>query len=234
MSNSALEVALRDPTPVDHDPLVNEFARRRHVAPKPGFGARLRRRTAIVARWLHIYLSMVSFAVILFFAVTGFTLNHVDQLSTEPKITQASGNMPHQWLKPNTGEPDKIAILDHLRQTNHLRGEVADYRVDDRQIAVSFKGPGYSADAFIDRDSNRYDVTETSSAMLDVINDLHRGRNTGKAWSVVVDGSAILLTLVSLTGLLLIFFVYKKRTAGLILVALGALVSWIVYARFIA
>jgi len=223
-----------DSIPIDHDPLVNEFSRRRHAAPKPSLSARLRRRTAIVARWLHIYLSMVSFAIILFFAVTGFTLNHVDQLSTEPKVLQASGDMPHQWLKPATGDPDKIAIVDHLRQTNHLRGEVSDYRVDDQQIAVSFKGPGYSADAFIDRATNHYDITETSSAMLDVINDLHRGRNTGKAWSIVVDASAILLTLVSLTGLLLIFFVYKKRTAGLVLVALGALVCWIVYAHFIA
>ena len=234
MSNNPSDVDLQDPIPADHDPLVNEFARHRRIAPKPTLAARIRRRTAIVARWLHIYLSMVSFAVILFFAVTGFTLNHVDQLSTEPKVVQTSGDMPHQWLKPATGDPDKLAIVDHLRQTNHLRGEVADYRVDDQQIAVSFKGPGYSADAFIDRATNHYDVTETSSAMLDVINDLHRGRNTGKVWSAVVDASAILLTLVSLTGLLLIFFVYKKRTAGLILVALGALITWVVYAHFIA
>lgn len=234
MSSKAPEVELTDPTPVDRDPLVNEFARRRHVVPRPSLSARLRRRTAIVARWLHIYLSMISFAVILFFAVTGLTLNHVDQLSTEPKVVQSTGDMPHQWLKPTTGDPDKTAIVDHLRLTNHLRGEVADYRVDDQQIAVSFKGPGYSADAFIDRATNHYDITETHSSMLDVINDLHRGRNTGKAWSLVVDASAILLTLVSLTGLLLIFFVYKKRTAGLILVALGTIITWIIYYHFIA
>ncbi|RZK83430.1 MAG: peptidase, partial [Pedobacter sp.] len=30
---------------------------------------------AKVSRWLHIYLSMVSFAIVLFFSVTGLTLN---------------------------------------------------------------------------------------------------------------------------------------------------------------
>ena len=29
-------------------------------------------------RWLHIYLSMFSLAVVLFFSVTGITLNHPD------------------------------------------------------------------------------------------------------------------------------------------------------------
>jgi uncharacterized protein len=30
------------------------------------------------ARWSHIYLSMVSFAILFFFAATGLTLNHQD------------------------------------------------------------------------------------------------------------------------------------------------------------
>jgi len=233
-TNNPTEVDLADPTPVDRDPLVNEFARRRHIAPKPSWRAQLRRRTAIVARWLHIYLSMASFAIILFFAVTGFTLNHTDQFARKPKVVQLSGDMPHQWLSPATGDPDKLAIVDHLLQAHHLHGALTDFRVEDQQIEVSFKGPGYAADAFIDRTTNHYDLTETSSGLLEVMNDLHRGRSTGSAWSVVVDASAILLALVSLTGLLLIFFVYKKRTAGLILVAIGALLCWIVYYRFVA
>lgn len=224
-----------DPTPPERDTLVNEFARRRHPAPPPlSWRVHLRRRTAIVARWLHIYLSMVSFAVILFFAVTGFTLNHVDLFPSKQIVTESKGEMPHQWLSPATGDPDKTAIVDHLLQANHIRGKIADFRVDDQQIQVSFKGPSYAADAFIDRTTNHYDLTETSSGTVELLNDLHRGRNTGPAWALVVDASAILLGLVSLTGLLLLFFVYKRRTAGLILAALGAVLSWLVYARFVA
>jgi hypothetical protein len=39
-----------------------------------------KKNTASIARWLHIYLSMISFVIILFFAVTGLTLNHADWL----------------------------------------------------------------------------------------------------------------------------------------------------------
>ena len=204
------------------------------LAPPITWRVHLRRRTAIIARWLHIYLSMVSFAIILFFAVTGLTLNHVDSLPTHDHVIHAIGEMPHQWLQPATGDPDKTAIVDHLRQAHHLHGTLTDFRVEDQQIQVSFKGPGYAADAFIDRATNHYDVTETSNGALAVMNDLHRGASTGPVWSMVIDASAILLTLVALTGLLLIFFVYKKRTAGLILATMGALLCWIVYARFIA
>jgi len=222
-----------DPSPPDRDPGVNEFARRRHPPKPPRLSARLRRRTAIVARWLHIYLSMAAFAIILFFAVTGFTLNHPDTLSGHQKVTQISGDMPHQWLRPTTGDPDKTVIVDHLRQANHLRGTLTDFRVDDHQIQVSFKGPGYTADAFLDRDTNRYDVTETTSGALAVMNDLHRGASTGPAWSFVIDTCAILLTVVSLTGLILLVFLYKKRIAGLILAAAGALLCYLTYARLV-
>jgi len=221
-----------DPTPVGRDPLVNEFARRRRHAP-PTLRARLRRRTAIVSRWLHIYLSMLAFAIILFFAVTGLTLNHPDSFGGHDKVVQASGEMPHQWLRPASGEPDKTAIVDHLRQAHGIHGTLTDFRVDDRQIQVSFKGPGYTADAFLDRDSNRYDLTETSSGALAIMNDLHRGASTGPAWSWVIDACAILLAVVALTGLILLFFLYKRRTAGLILAAAGALVCWVVYSRLV-
>jgi hypothetical protein len=219
-----------DPTPPEREPLVNEFARRRHPAPLKN---RLRRQTAIVARWLHIYLSMAAFAIILFFAVTGFTLNHADSLGGHEKVVQAKGKMPHQWLRPAAGDPDKLAIVDHLRQTHRIHGTLTDFRVDDHQIQVSFKGPGYTADAFLDRDTNRYDLTETSSGALAVLNDLHRGASTGPAWSWVIDACAILLSIVALTGLILLCFLYKRRTAGLILAAAGALLCWVVYARLV-
>ena len=45
--------------------------------PKPISGLRW----ASVTRWLHLYLSVVSFVLILFFAVTGLTLNHADEIT---------------------------------------------------------------------------------------------------------------------------------------------------------
>ena len=116
-----------------------------------------------------------------------------------------------------------------LRSREHIHGAVSDFRVEDNQISISFRAPGYTADSFIDRDTGKSDVTETSNGLVAVINDLHKGRDAGKAWSLVIDISAMLLVLVSLTGLVLIWFVYKRRSAGLLLAAGTAIITWGVF-----
>lgn len=194
----------------------------------------LRRKTAVVARWLHIYLSMGSFAIVLFFAVTGLTLNHADWFSNQEKTLHSTGQMPQEWVRPSGhGEPQKLEIVERLRSVNKLHGAVSDFRIDDDQLSISFKAPGYSADVAIDRNTGHYDLIEVRNGFVAVINDLHKGRDAGKMWAWLIDLSAVLLTLVSLTGLLLLFFVYKRRTSGLILAAVGTLLCYLVYLRFV-
>ena len=195
-------------------------------------GHRLKRRTAIVTRWLHIYLSMVSFAVVLFFAVTGLTLNHADALSHHDVIKNLTGSLTQAELGPKD-HPDTLAVVEHIRNTDHVHGSVNDLRIEDDQITLSFRGPGYSADTTVDRAAGTYQVVETRSGFIAVINDLHKGRDTGKAWAWVIDVSAVLLTLVSMTGLLLIFFVYKRRLSGLILAAGAVLVCMLFYRLYV-
>jgi len=195
------------------------------------FRVRLRRQTAIVSRWLHLYLSMVSFAVVLFFAVTGITLNHADWFAGQVRETRFKGTLPTEWLKAAT--PDQVAMVTKLRAAHGISGTVSDYRVDSGQVSMSFKGPGYAADALIDRNTGAYDVVQTKSGWVAVLNDLHKGRDSGRGWSVVIDVSAVLLTLVSLTGLLLLFFVYKRRVSGLILAAAGGVVCWLAWVRYV-
>ena len=55
--------------------------------------------------------------------------------------------------------------------------------MDDEQCELSFKGPGYEADAIIDRDTGKYDLNVTRYGFAAVLNDLHKGRNSGKRWS---------------------------------------------------
>lgn len=197
-------------------------------APVPR-SAKIRKQTAILSRWLHTYLSMVSFAIVLFFAVTGLTLNHAEWFASQQKTVERSGTLPLDWLKD---ESHKLEVVEKLRAEG-VHGAVSDYRVDDQQIAVSFKAPGYSADTFVDRATGRYQLTITNNGVVAVLNDLHKGRDSGKAWSWVIDVSAVLLTLVSLSGLLLLFFVYKRRLSGLIVGVAGALVCWLLWMRFV-
>ena len=165
---------------------------------------------------------MASFAVVFFFAATGLTLNHPDWFAGKQKTMVTYGVAGPALLKigPN-GEIDKLALVEALRTQAHMRGAISDVRVDDAQIAISSRAPGYTADAFIDRATGKYDVTEVSSGFVAAVNDLHKGRDTGKSWGWLIDASAILLVLVSITGLVLIWFVYKRRVAGLVLALLG-------------
>ncbi len=185
---------------------------------------RLRQFTARSARWLHLYLSMVSFGIILFFAVTGLTLNHSDWFASAMKTRQMHGQ-----LNPALLHADSSAIIRTLRLREHLHGTVDEPRIDDSGVSFTFKAPGYSADVTVDRPAGTYTVTEVRNGFAAVMNDLHRGHDAGHAWSLLIDACAILLTLVSLTGLLLLWFVYKRRSSGLVLASLGIAFCLLLY-----
>jgi hypothetical protein len=179
-------------------------------------------------RWLHIYLSMFSLLAVLFFSATGLTLNHPDWFFGEAgRTVQAEGQVNTAWLRagrggdPTTGIA-KLEIVEHLRKAHAVRGAVVDFRVDDGECLVAFKGPGYAADAFIDRETGRYTLTQSSHGLVAVLNDLHKGRDTGKVWSVLIDLSAVVMVLISLTGLILLLYLKRRRMAGLVVVLIGA------------
>jgi uncharacterized protein len=181
---------------------------------------------------------MFSFLILLFFAATGLTLNHADWFDNQARTVQRQGTLDRAWLR--TSDPDGVAkqdIIGYLRRTEHVKGnvgsDVGDFNVDDQQCQVSFKGPGYEASVVIDRDTGKYQLTETRGGFVAVLNDLHKGRDTGKRWSTVIDISAIFLAFVSLTGLTLIFFLTKRRTTALVAIAIGALVSYSIYALWV-
>jgi uncharacterized protein len=188
-----------------------------------------KRRLASLSRWLHIYLSMASFAILLFFAVTGLTLNHAERFSARQRITQIKGRVKSDWIKAEDAAVDKLAVVEHLRQAHGIKGALSDFRLDESEAAVSFKGPGYAADAFINRETGEYELTETRSGLVAALNDLHKGRDAGRAWSWLIDASAVLMTLVSLTGLVLIWFVKRRRLSGLMLAGVCGVACYLIY-----
>jgi uncharacterized protein len=192
------------------------------------------KRTAMLSRWVHTYLSMISFVILLFFAATGFTLNHADWFGNKPQIKKYTGTMNPKWVKTkDTSAVPKLDIVEFLRKTNGIKGSVSDFRIDDGDVSVSFNGPGYSADIFIDRNNGAYKITETRFGIIAVLNDLHKGRDTGKGWGILIDIAAIFMIILSLTGIVMIFFMKKKRLNGLVLVLTGLIVVYVVYLFFV-
>jgi hypothetical protein len=195
----------------------------------------LRQRIAVVARWLHIYLSMLGLFVLLFFSITGITLNHPDWFTAGgPRQTRHTGMIDTRWLgsrgpraqhassvdqdpasDPEAGV-DRLAIVEHLRSTHKIHGALAEFTSDPHECVVLFKGPGYAADAFIDRASGRYQLAITRQPAVAFWNDLHKGRDTGPLWSLVIDAAALIMTLASLSGLVLLFYIRRRRVSGLL------------------
>ncbi len=192
----------------------------------------LKRDIATWTRWIHIYLSMFSFATLLFFAVTGITLNHPDWLAGH-RVESISDKLDSTWISAtDTNRIAKMEIVEHFRSSYKIKSRLKDFRIEEDECVISFKGPGYVADAFIDRSTGEYELTITKSGVLAIFNDLHKGRDTGSVWVMIIDISAILMILASLTGFLMIFFLKKKRLSGLLLSLFGALLIIIFYYAF--
>lgn len=189
----------------------------------------LKQRLAVWMRWLHIYSSLFGLVAILFFSVTGLTLNHPDWLFGSIRREQHfSGKVNPEWAKSESGEVAKLEIVEHLRKEHKVRGFLSDFTIDDVECMVTFKGPGYSADTFLQRKDGSYELSIITDGWVAVLNDLHKGRNTGPAWSLLIDISAVLLIIISLTGLVLLLYIKRRRFSGLMIGAAGAAIVFLI------
>ena len=180
------------------------------------------RKSADAIRWIHIYLSMLGFSAILFFAITGRTLNHPTWLGGGAQHTEdITGNISADWLR---GSPSKLDIAETLRERHRLEGRVAQFQSDQHEVMLVYKKPGYAADVFIERETGNYNVTVTSTNLIAVMNDLHKGRDSGSVWNIlVIDGSAIIMLLFSLSGFALLLYIRRRRLTGLLTAVVGTL-----------
>jgi uncharacterized protein len=186
-------------------------------------------------RWLHIYVSMGSFLIVLFFSVTGITLNHPDwTFGSVRRQQEVKGQLPPQWLQPGLAEVQvaRFEIAEALRRAHHLRGVVEEFRVEEAECVVSFKAPGSSADAFLDRKTGHYTLTTTYDGLVAVLNDLHKGRHSGPVWSWVIDVTAGVMVFISLSGLVLLLYFKRRRRVGLALAVLGAALALLLACRW--
>lgn len=163
---------------------------------------------------------MFSMLAVLFFALTGVTLNHPEwTFGGGESTTEVTGHLPAGWKAG--GQVDWLVVADYLRQHHGVHGTVADRRVEGSEASISFKAPGYAADCFVDTGTGSFQLTVAGQGLLGVLNDFHRGRDAGQAWAWVVDLAGVFLALLSITGIGLLLYLRKLRVRGLALLALG-------------
>jgi hypothetical protein len=183
----------------------------------------MKARTYLVLRWLHIYTSMISLLIVLFFSVTGVFLNHPDwTLGVSEARHTLKGTLPQNWKAG--GAVDWLRVTAYLKSQPGLHGIAGDFRTDALGDTLTLRAPGYSADLTIDPKTGTYTATTDAQGWVAGLNDLHRGRDAGPAWSVALDLAGYFLTLIALTGLGLLLYLKKIRVAALITLLGGSLI----------
>jgi len=182
----------------------------------------------VITHWgllVHIYVSMAGFTLVLLFAVTGLTLNHQDFGLSNPEITTKTISIPTELLV----SPDESALSNYLQETLGVGSPVTDYREDDSEIQVIFAAPGRRTLVTIRRAERTGEVEAESRGLLGRLDDLHKGFDAGTAWYWIIDFSAILLTISSLTGMVTLFSLRTRRKSGFIVGAVGVITVVAIY-----
>lgn len=163
------------------------------------------------------------------FSITGFTLNHAGWIAAKPEVSSSTAELPADLLKALQG----LAAEDDAKhplpaQLHRWLGEHFSVQPDDTQaewspeeIYISLPRPGGDAWMTIDLQSGAVTHEITDRGWISYFNDLHKGRNTGAAWSLFLDVFAISALIFALTGLLLLKMHAGHRPATWPMVGLG-------------
>ena len=193
---------------------------------------RKRSRSAFWQKWsriIHAYSSMVALLLVLFFGITGITLNHPDwTFGDEPTTTTETGTF--DFAVAPDGQVDYLKVSEALRDQYAISAPVSDYQTTGTQGSISYRAPGYAADATFATDTGKYTVTIEQQGWVGVMNDLHKGRDANSSWKWAIDVAGALLVLIALSGLLLQLFLKRRRRSALVLagvgVAIGVVLMW--------
>lgn len=183
--------------------------------PTPRAAPTPRPRRKLRAFWLkqlhtwHWMSAAISLAGMLLFAVTGITLNHAASIGAAPRVTRHAARLPRPLLAPLAGAhaadaplPREVAAYLEPRLGLDPGGRAAEWSDDEAYVALP--GPGRDAWVSIDRTSGAATSEITDRGWVSYLNDLHKGRNAGAAWSWFIDLFAVACILFTLTGLLLL------------------------------
>ena len=193
------------------------------------------------ARRLHVYISMALLFVVLFFSVTGITLNRPELFeSTQPNIQRSTLTLPTSLFSIQDGrlKADETAFETFLFEEANLSGvpsgldiyaEIEGGELLIGEVSMDFKGPGYNASVFVDVASEMVEVETTNYGVIALLNDLHKGRNSGEVWKWFIDITALLMIFFVLTGVCLLLPKKKTLNTSIKWAVFGSAISLAIY-----
>lgn len=190
------------------------------------------------SRLIHVYLSTLFLGLLVFFSITGLLINHSDWIKSPAKEGEFEKPIPADvlalWADYNWDEaselPETKTILTFLKNSYGLVAP-KEVKVDNEAHELTFDFQMASSYVFVtalpDDKALRFEHREFG--FWQVMGDLHKGRNSGANWSLLIDLSAIAMILFSLTGLFILFQNMKQRRIGSILTLGGLLLPILIY-----
>lgn len=174
--------------------------------------------------WISAAMSLIG---MLLFAITGITLNHASQIEAKPVVVDRKATLPPDLLAllakgPEEGKrPLPVQLEPFLDKAvgADVAGREGEWSADEVYVALA--RPGGDAWVSIDRATGAVEHEKTTRGAISLLNDLHKGRNAGQAWSWFLDIFAAACVVFTVTGLILLQFHARARPLTWPLVGLG-------------
>lgn len=190
----------------------------------------------LVVHWMS---SAVCLLGLLLFSVTGITLNHAGQIEARPSVVRVARVLPAdlvaQLVPPATAAaqalPPAVQVWLSTELGRVLPSTVAEWSADE--IYLPMPRPGGDAWLRIGLPEGEVEFEETHRGTIAWLNDLHKGRHTGSAWSLFIDVLAVGCLLFALSGLLILQLHAARRPSTWPLVGLGCLLPCLIVLLFI-
>ena len=187
----------------------------------------------------HWISAAVSLAGMLMFTLTGITLNHAASIPGQAQVDDRSGTLAPSLVRllgptPTTSDaplPAQVASAVNDAVRLDPAGRAGEW--SDAEVYVAMPRPGGDAWVSVDRASGAIKAEVTRNGAIALLNDLHKGRNTGLPWRLFIDAFAAAAVIFTATGLLLLQFHAKHRRKTWPLVGLGLAAPIIVALLFI-
>nr|WP_170235743.1 PepSY-associated TM helix domain-containing protein [Colwellia demingiae] len=160
-------------------------------------------------RKLHIYCSLICCTLLLFFSLTGISLNHRMTLEATPK--QSTNQYVIQGV-----EAPSIKLL--LREVN-ISLTVKELEQLLSQKELSLPSPGKRLELYIE--DQQLFIDRIDFGLVSQLNELHQGRYTSDLWKLVSDITAIVFIFIALTGVWLGLRDAKQRRNYLLFLSLS-------------
>lgn len=187
----------------------------------------------------HWISSAVCLIGLILFAFTGITLNHASQIGAKPVVSnrQAILLAPlREALAARGGEgrqPVDAELARWFADALDVQVAGAEAEWSASEIYLSLPRAGGDAWASVDLAGGAVEYERTDRGWIAWLNDLHKGRNTGPAWTWFIDVFALACLVFAITGLLLLQLHAPRRPATWPTVVLGLVLPLLLILLFI-